>query len=137
MAVIAASAAMMTFIAVGPAQADAAKPASCTAGYACLWEDQDYLTEGSGSAVIKFQMHIPRLSQFNYSAGRQGNDNATSVYNNGNLEWAKFFKDSSQGGSFFQLGRGLGDWNLSNGTGNVASGFNDNLSSTCFKSYCN
>lgn len=97
-----------------------AAPSHCPSGNACIWRDHTYQTNGSGTALVKFQRYIPRYSTWQYAGTSiNANNNALSAYNNGNSERVRFYNGNGGGGSYFQLAIKTGDGNISNSSGYI------------------
>jgi hypothetical protein len=92
----------------------------CPSGYTCIWRDSTYVTNGSGTALVKFQYYIPDYSTWSY-AGTSINagGNAISVYNNGNTDATRLYSSINKGGYYFQLAIKTGDGNISNSSGYI------------------
>lgn len=108
----------------------------CASGYACIWGDTDYRTDSRADWEVRFQYEIFNYGSYYYMPFFYAHDNATSVYNNGNLQSATFFKDINQAGPNFTLAKKTGDWNLSDSSGSAPGGFQDELDSGCFSGRC-
>lgn len=121
------------FVAAAPANADTT---GCPSGYSCIWADQNYLTSGSSTHYRKFQQWMADYHAYNYEGTSQNSaDSATSVYNNGNYEKARFFDDWHGYGSYFELPIKTGDAHLNDSTGAAPGGHDNKLSSGLFQSY--
>ncbi len=98
-----------------------AAQSDCSSGYACNWRDTGYSV-----FMTPFQYNISNYGNFDM------HDKISSVYNNGNTSTARFYKDESYRGSWFQLSKKTGDSNLHDGSGNVPSGYHDAIDSAKF-----
>jgi hypothetical protein len=120
----------VALVAAGPANA---ATSNCASGAACIWKDSNYETGNNGAAVIGFQSYEANYGTVTYAqTSTTGNDNASSVYNNGNVDQARFYTDANYSGYYFTLNIKTGDGNLGNSDGNAGPGFNDALSSGRF-----
>jgi len=121
------------------AQPAEAATSNCASGYACLWRDNDYRTNGSGSGWMSFQYSVSNLSGWYYNGfshtGTYSADNsATSIYNSGNELRACFYQDAVSGGKWqsgpFCLPLKAGRNNLA--TSVAPAGWNDRISAARF-----
>lgn len=120
-------------VAASPAYADAG---NCPSGRACVWKDTSYKTAGSGTNYVSFGQYIWGYYRFSWSSGQGNvNDNVTSLYNAGNFEKTRWYRDILGGGPYFTLSVGKGDSNLADSSGNGGSGHNDWISSAYFESF--
>lgn len=135
LAAVAAAAVVAGLGLVSAAPAHAAA-GDCPSGRACVWKDTSYKTSGSGTNYISFGQYIWGYYQYNWSGGAgNANDNITSLYNNGNTESTRWYRDILGGGPFFTLGVRVGDHNLADSSGAGGSGHNDWISSGYFTSF--
>lgn len=126
-----------------PAVAADPSTTACPSTYACIWEDSNYKTNGDTQDDIRLKMYIPILAQYYYGGWRpnnagttiNGHDSASSVFNNGAVETAYFFKNENHGGVYFTKHTGGVDSDLGNGS--PAGDFNDSLDSIYFDSFYN
>lgn len=129
-------AALATMIVGTPANA---APTACPSGYACMWKDSNYLTSGASGRRVVFEYQDYDFADNYYYWGTLGigtqwaDNNATSVYNNGNLYGARWFTGANYADSGYGYYRSKGS-----GNANLAgTGYNDNISSGCFVSMSN
>lgn len=126
--------------AIVPSAAEAAT-GNCAAGYSCIWRDHDYKTAGADSTLVRLYYYIPNLSGYQYrgsdgtgsNSGYSANNSATSVYNHGNSDLCRYYKDAYGAGGYFILEPGSVRNNLA--TSLSPQGFNDSLSSIYFSAY--
>lgn len=86
----------MAGIVVGSAGAASAGYADCPSGKACIWGDANYATSGIGTAHLSFFYSYKYFYLGTYAGTAiNGNNTATSVTNNGNLENADFYRDDA------------------------------------------
>lgn len=124
---------------VVPTSAQAAT-SNCPAGYTCIWKDHDYKTAGSDGTLTRLYYYIPDLGLWQYKAsdgtggnsGYSSDNSASSVYNHGNSESARYYKDKRATGSYFTLTPGSVRNNLATSLSPI--GFNDTISSIYFTS---
>lgn len=121
------------------AQPAEAATSNCASGYACLWRDNDYQTNGSGSGWMSFQYSVSNLSGWYYNGFSHigtysADDSATSIYNQGTQLRACFYQDAVQSGKWqsgpFCLPLKTGRNNLS--TSIAPAGWNDRISAARF-----
>ncbi|MFP3466207.1 peptidase inhibitor family I36 protein [Leifsonia sp. SIMBA_070] len=106
----------------GAAPAQAAGPANCGAGYFCNYRDAPYSV-----FMTPFQFNIP-----NYGAYGM-HDNISGVFNNGNTNNARIYKNENYGGENLLIPRGQGDGNMHDAAGVVTVlGFADAIDSGRF-----
>jgi Peptidase inhibitor family I36 len=98
-----------------------AAASDCPSGAACAWITSDF-----NGTELGFQSFIANYGTYGY------NDSISSVYNNGNQETVRFYKDASYKGASFALAIKTGDGNLNNAEGLAPTGFNDTISSGQF-----
>lgn len=120
-------------VGIGTAGAGSAQAASCTAGYACLWVDNNYSGTSWGNTVNTGSYNI-------WTTGI--NDAASSVWANGaQCKYTTWYKDPGQTGDWFYLrsqshfATYYRDAKLSDGAGYAGyttQNFNDKLSSWKF-----
>lgn len=106
----------------------------CPSGYACIWSDQNFSSEGSGRIYIGFRLNIPDYRQWSYAGWGNANDTATSVSSNGrDCRYKAYFYDNYNfRGELIAFERNTGDGNLDNSTGNAGRWFDDIISSGRF-----
>ncbi|MBF0817631.1 hypothetical protein E4U02_14585 [Microbacterium paludicola] len=105
-----------------------AAPANCPSGTTCLWEDPNYLTNGSSARLQWYRYSIANFRNYTYQGTSINLANTvTSVYNNGNTDASFLFTGPNKGGDGFILYVGTGKTQ-------VGSLFNDNLESGYFQS---
>lgn len=116
-----------TLAVAAPAQAAIG---NCPSGAACIWGDLNYQTNGLGAAKVGFQQYIPNYSLWHFDTTNIGaNDAATSLYNNGNLSPATFYRDANKGGWSVT-------WDKKTGSADLrANGVNDAISSGYFAGF--
>lgn len=128
------SAALVVLGVAGPASA--AAPGNCPAGYACIWSDPDYKSDGSNGAVIRFEYKIYEMDTFLYywsilGGFHWGGNNGSSAYNNGNSYATRWYDgEYFTGASYMYLAKGKGVANL------TTNGWDDRIESACFTSNC-
>ncbi|ROQ38521.1 peptidase inhibitor family I36 [Frondihabitans sp. PhB188] len=111
------------------ARAVSPAPASCKKGSACIWRDKSY-----GGDRISFTHRIDSYAAILIGdvGYRHANDIASSLYNNGQYNRAKFWQHKDFTGPSILLERQNGDKNLADATGTVKKVFNDRISSSMF-----
>lgn len=138
-AMLAAAAAAV--VSVGGAVGGVAVPANaaaadCPSGYACIWRDTLWMSDGNGRGLVKFAQYIPNYGAHSVAVvGGPSNDKASSVMNNGNSERVRFFEHATQGGAHIQLDKKASDGNIHDAAGVVNKVFYDRISSGYFE-YC-
>lgn len=126
---------ILTALGIGGAVASPASAATsnCASGYFCIWEDHDYQTNGSGSALVRFEFYIPNYGLWNYSGtSLNAANSASSLYNHssgGNR--VRIFTETNQNGAGYWIGPGSVRNNLA--TSIAPSGFNDDIESAYFE----
>jgi len=113
-----------------------AAPVGCATGNLCLWEDAGYETNGVQTDEAWFSTKYSDFRYREYKPGMNAHNNASSIFNNGTIYGVYMYTNVNYGGSSFYLPKNTGDGNLSTGTSPVPLGFNDELDSGCFTSYC-
>jgi len=109
-----------------------ASSSDCPLGYSCVWKDAGYVTSGVGANYWGFKLYY---TDFSGTAAKykntstQANDNASSVYNNGNQSSVTYYRDANKGGWSIFRAKQTGYENL-----NTVSA-NDALSSGYFAGY--
>jgi len=143
---ISIGAALVLLTGVGVATGDAAQAAytNCPTGYACFWDDPNYVTLLAGAdadrSLVRFENSFSNFQSARYSYANYGaNDSASSITNNGRYYNAMFYVDAGCSGYLFTLEPGgERDPNLGNGidTRNDPAKYalNDSLSSGRFAS---
>ena len=107
---------------VAAAPAEAAGPANCAAGYFCNYRDAPY-----SAFMTPFLYNIA-----NYGAYGM-HDNISGVFNNGNTNNARVYKNENYGGESWIFPRGQGDGNMHDAVGVVTVyGFADSIDSARF-----
>ncbi|ROQ39688.1 peptidase inhibitor family I36 [Frondihabitans sp. PhB188] len=123
-----ASTGVIAGVGIAAAAPASAAPRACEKGVGCTYEDANY-----GWGYIHFSRNVKDYEPIGYWATSyhpKTNDAASSVYNNGNVKRAMWFKDSRYKGTKVTLARQTGIPNL----GSVS--LNDKVSSACFETYC-
>ena len=118
-----------------PAMAQAADP-PCSGGYACMWEDIHYVT--NGSATHSFSMYY-YVKNFAVSGSRYAGT-SLPVYKSISSEFnagyggdrVYYFKEANCTGTSFSTAPGNGDSDFTNGS--PAGAFNDQIVSASFAS---
>ncbi len=129
---LAAAAILLSLAVATPAHAAAS---DCPSGSACIWREASYVTGSSGTNYLSFSQYQANYVSVQYRDRVSGNDTADSVYNNGNYESTRWYEHWFHGGSYFTLPRKVGDSDLNNTTGAVASNWHDRISSAYFASF--
>ncbi len=130
---VALAAIVAAIVVAVPAQA---APSYCPSGYACIWEDPDYKTDGVTSRVIKYEYKIYEMDTFNYywspwHGFYWGGNNGSSAYNNGNSYGTRWYDgEYFTGVSYMYLWKGNGVSNL------TSNGWDNRIESACFTSNC-
>lgn len=115
-----------TMVVAAPASA---ATGDCPSGSTCYWKDSNYATGGVGWIYFEYQNGARDFSRYNFDFGNGPvNDNATSVYNNGNSQYSYTYVNSYFNGLLLQLA-------TKTGSGNLTGYSNDSASSGGF-SYC-
>ena len=92
-----------------------------------------YKTAGNGWAEVGFNYYIANYSGYTYDGVRSAYSTASSVYNNGNTNNAKFFTGVNYTGPNFTLAKKTGDGYLLDTSGAVNQlGFDDAIKSGKF-----
>jgi len=118
------------------APANAAAPSSCASGASCLWDNMNYVTNGSVNNRLYFVQFVDNLANYKYSNTQiSTNDTANSAYNNGNTDAAYYWEDAFYKKAWFTLPKKTGDSDFGNGVPGRSDGFfNNRLSSASFYS---
>lgn len=121
--------------ATGPASASAAvrvaspAPSTCRPGAACLYDAKNYAGLRASFVNSVSDLRAIRLGE---SGQWNADDIATSVYNNGRYQTARFWQDVNFKGPSIELPRGSGDRNLGDAGGTVTRAFDNRISSAKF-----
>lgn len=103
----------------------------CPSTYTCTWGDSDFKTEGTDSALIKFQMYIPNYGTKNYEGkSLNGANSASSIYNRGVSETSYMYSGTNKNGFLFSIPKGNSNSNLW-----WVAGANDNIESGYYYSF--
>jgi hypothetical protein len=107
---------------VAAAPAQAAGPANCAPGYFCNYRDAPYSV-----FMTPFLYNISNYGAFGM------HDTISGVFNNGNTNSARVYKNENYGGESLLFPRGQGDGNLHDAVGVVTVyGFADAIDSARF-----
>lgn len=115
-----------------------AATATCTDGYACIWQDQDFVTNGHQSQWVRIGTYSATLSAHDYAGTTHNSDNsATSTQNNDNVYNAYYFQLDYCGGYVFAKNTNTTDSDFTNGTPEYSDGSsaNDRTSAIAFSNY--
>jgi hypothetical protein len=127
-AAIAGAAITATVLSTAPAAFADGDPSDCPSGYACIWVDIHYLTNGS---------RFTHLDTFYYRATLPStyDAEASSAYNNGTGGQGVYYYKGQRcpsGGARFLMAAGTGDSDFTNGS--PAGDFQDAVRSLVFNS---
>ena len=112
--------------------ADAVTP-YCPSGYACMWKDIHYVTNGSAADFFKMFYYAPDLSNFSYPGGNGTVwRSISSSYDGASSERVYYFKGASCTGSSFSEAAQSGDSDYTNGT--PSGSWNEQTESAAFAS---
>jgi hypothetical protein len=96
------------------ASSTSASATACPSGRSCVWKDVGYVTNGSPYSYFGYTNYSRQYSAHNYlGTTDQVHDDVTSLHNNGNYDYARYFVDSYCGGPFFNKPPKTGVFNLS------------------------
>lgn len=116
-------------VTAGPAMA-----LNCGSGYACIYANQGFNTNGNTAAYVRFGSYIPDYSRWTYNGTSiNANNTASSVSNSGTQKTACFYDGTGGTGAVFCLAKGTGDQDLGDSSGNVVGGWNNRISSGYFR----
>lgn len=126
-AAIAGVAVSASVLSMAPAAFADGDPSDCGSGYACLWVDIHYLTNGSRFTHLDTFYYRPTLPS-SYDA------KASSAYNAASNQGAYFYKGQRcpSGGARFLLAANTGDSDFTNGS--PAGNFQDAIRSLTYNS---
>lgn len=103
-----------------------AAPSGCPAGSGCSWRDAGY-----AGPKLNFVRNVDDYSKYPGFPLPTYNDKTSSVYNNGTTNrWVRYYVNARSNGPYKQYAPHAGMSNLAN------VGFNDRISSACFRDYC-
>lgn len=106
----------------------------CPTGYACMWRDIHYVTDGNAGHYFKMYYYAPDLSAFYYSGtGYNVNKSISSEFNAGTGgDPVYYYKGKNCTSSTFSSAAGTGDSDFTNGS--PSGNFNDAVQSASFLS---
>lgn len=127
-AMTAAAAVVGSMMLTAPSAFADGDPSDCPIGYACIWVDIHYLTNGSRFTHLDTFSYRPTLPS-------TYDNKASSAFNNGTGGQGAYFYKAQKclaGGARFLMAAGTGDSDFTNGT--PSGDFQDNVSSVVFNS---
>lgn len=115
------------------AQPANAAASHCPLGYACIWQDTMYATNGNGLGLVKFEQYINNYGSYSFAGTSiNSNEKASSVYNHGRYSKVRWYQHPDFTGDVIEVSLGGQDGNIHDAAGVVKKIFHDRISSGKF-----
>ena len=115
------------------AQPANAAASHCPLGYACIWQDTMYATNGNGLGLMKFEFEVRNYAGYNFAGTSvNSNDKASSLFNNGKSSRVIWYEHDEFRGDSILVPKGGQDGNIHDSVGIVTKVFHDRISSGRF-----